>query len=102
MRPITKQLKSVTARPVPAPARMRPAGRKAKSAIASRNALAQRARPRLGSAAAAAFATRAQVSSMLRSTHAAVGRLQPVLHVPDLLGDAGQDCWTLRHVRCLF
>ncbi len=68
IRPMTKQLKRVTPRPVPAPARMRPAGRKAKSAIASLNAFSQRARPRLGSAAAAAFATRAQVSSMVRSS----------------------------------
>ena len=35
--PMTKQLKSVTLRPVPAPARMRPAGRKPKSAIAPWN-----------------------------------------------------------------
>ena len=68
MRPMTKQLKRVTARPVPAPARMRPAGRKAKSAIAAANSLAQRARRRFGSAAAAALATRAQVSAMLWSS----------------------------------
>ena len=65
---MTKQLKSVTARPVPAPARMRPAGRKAKSAIAAAKALAQRARVRFGSAAAAALATLAQVSAMLWSS----------------------------------
>jgi len=33
--PITKQLNSVTLRPVPAPARMRPAGRKRKSSKAA-------------------------------------------------------------------
>ena len=68
MRPITKQLKSVTSRPVPAPARMRPAGRKAKSAMASAKAFSQRLRARLGSAAATAAATRVQVSSRVRST----------------------------------
>jgi hypothetical protein len=68
IRPITKQLKSVTARPVPAPARMRPAGRKAKSAIASAKRRAQRSRARFGSAAAAARATLAQVSAMVRSS----------------------------------
>ncbi len=47
---------------------MRPAGRKAKSAIASLKALAQRARARLGSASATAFATRSQVSASTRST----------------------------------
>ena len=35
MRPMTKQLNRVTARPVPAPARIRPAGRKPKSDIAA-------------------------------------------------------------------
>ena len=64
MRPMTKQLKRVTPRPVPAPARMRPAGRNAKSANAAANSLAQRARTRFGSAPAAALATRAQVSAM--------------------------------------
>ncbi len=68
MRPITKQLKSVTARPVPAPARMRPAGRKAKSAMASAKRSAHCARARLGSAAAAACATRLHVSAMVLST----------------------------------
>ena len=68
MQPITKQLKSVTPRPVPAPARMRPAGRKAKSTMASANRPAQRSRARLGSAAATARATLSQVSAMTRST----------------------------------
>ena len=80
----------MTPRPVPAPARMRPAGRNAKPSIASRNALAQRPRARLGSAAAAAFATLSQVSAMLRSDGVPSARLEAILHVPDLLGDRGE------------
>ena len=73
MRPITKQLNRVTERPAPAPARMRPAGRKAKSAMASLKALAQRARRRFGSAAATACATLSHVSASVRSTGAPSG-----------------------------
>ena len=54
MRPITKQLKRVTERPAPAPARMRPAGRKAKSAIA----VGERLGPARAAASGSAAATR--------------------------------------------
>ena len=67
--PKTKQLNSVTSRPVPAPARMRPAGRKPRSAMASWKRCAQRSRTRLPpfSGAAAARATRQNVSSAVAS-----------------------------------
>ncbi len=63
---MTKQLNSVTRRPLPAPAMIRPAGMKRKSAIAAR----KRASHSAGSASgcASAFATRRQVSAISRST----------------------------------
>jgi hypothetical protein len=69
MRPSTKQLNSVTVRPVPAPARMRPAGRKPKSANASWNVRAHFSCTRFPpfSTLAAARATRQKVSSRLAS-----------------------------------
>src|SRR4051812_23850203 len=66
--PITKQLKSVTARSVPAPARMRPAGRKQCPASASANSAAHLSRCSGDSACAAACATRANVSCGSRSS----------------------------------
>ncbi len=67
--PMTKQLNRVTARSVPAPAMIRPAGRNRKSASASMKRFSQADRP-LGSAAAIARATRCQLSSMVLSTGA--------------------------------
>src|SRR5690606_5807325 len=61
MKPITKQLKSVVRRPVPAPARMRPAGRNLKPVTASRNAAS--CSP-LRSACATAAATLRHVSAI--------------------------------------
>ena len=56
--PMTKQLNSVTRRPEPAPARMRPAGRNLRSPINPSKACAQRSRKASGSACATARATR--------------------------------------------
>ncbi len=61
--PMTKQLNSVTARPVPAPARMRPAGRKRYPARASAKASACSRRHSGFSAWLAAKATRPQLST---------------------------------------
>ncbi len=61
MKSMTKQLNSVTSRAVPAPARMRPAGRKRKSSRTPRNACAH-GRASRGSTLAAARATRSHVS----------------------------------------
>src|SRR6185312_4600805 len=61
MVPMTKQLKRVTARPVPAPARMRPAGRNLCPARAAAKSCARRLRCSGFSAAASASATRAQL-----------------------------------------
>ena len=66
MAPMTKQLNSVTVRPVPAPAITRPAGRNLKSASASWKRLAQRSGSRSG--AAKARATRHQVASRSASS----------------------------------
>ena len=66
-RPMTKQLKRVTARSLPAPARMRPAGRKPKSAIASWKRAAHGARSPPSSGTAAARATRQNVSPSVPS-----------------------------------
>ena len=65
MAPMTKQLNRVTLRPVPAPARMRPAGRNLKSSIASKNRPAHSSGSFSGAASAAA--TRRQVSEMVLS-----------------------------------
>ena len=65
--PMTKQLKSVTPRAVPAPARMRPAGMNAKPVMASKKRRSQALRLARGSAEAAAAATLARVSSTDRS-----------------------------------
>ncbi len=86
--PMTKQLKRVTVRPVPAPAMIRPAGRKRKSSSAAWNRSSQAsgsasiARERPGDAVA-------RSSSTVASTGLPSGVLQAVLHVPDLLGDGG-------------
>src|SRR6202789_33520 len=66
--PITKQLNSVTDRDVPAPARMRPAGRNLWPASAPANSSAHSRRRAGASALAAASATRAKLSATLRST----------------------------------
>ena len=63
---MTKQLNRVTERPVPAPTRMRPAGRNWKSLRMSWKRPAQRAGSDSGSARA--VATRRQVSATLLST----------------------------------
>ncbi len=93
MVPSTKQLKSVTERPVPAPARMRPAGRKPKSAIASWKRCAHFSR-----AALAALLRRgggagdAPEGVVERGVDGgAFKRLEAILEVPDLLRDRGQE-----------
>ncbi len=65
--PMTKQLKRVTARSVPAPARTRPAGMNRKSSTASRNRASQVERVSGASAAAMALATRWAVAAKLSS-----------------------------------
>jgi len=68
---MTKQLKRVTFRSVPAPARMRPAGMKPKSCSAARKRGSQTAGS--ASVAASARATRSQVASMPASGGASSG-----------------------------
>src|SRR5580692_6377991 len=68
MAPMTKQLNSVTLRPVPAPARMRPAGMKPPPESAALNVAFHCARASGASAEAAALATRMKVSATSRST----------------------------------
>jgi len=63
--PITKQLNNVTRRPVPAPAKIRPAGRKRKSSSAWENRTSHRSGSFSG--AASARATRRQLSSIVTS-----------------------------------
>ena len=65
--PMTKQLKSVTARPDPAPASTRPAGRKRKSCRMPRNLSRHSARWSGRSASDTAPATRAHVSAIVSS-----------------------------------
>src|SRR5579885_1944548 len=60
--PMTKQLKSVTLRPVPAPARMRPPGKNLKFSKMEKNRASQPS-PSSGSAAASAWATLLQVAA---------------------------------------
>ena len=60
--PITKQLNRVTARPVPAPARIRPAGMKVRVSIASAKRCSHTLRWAGFSLAATAWATRAAVA----------------------------------------
>jgi len=75
MSPITKQLQSVTRRPVPAPARMRPPGRNAKSSSRAPNRRVHcRRRAAESSAAAIAQATRCQVCAMSVSRSAPPSR----------------------------
>ena len=66
MSPMTKQLNRVTLRPLPAPEKIRPPGRKRKSSMASRNRGSQAAGSVSG--AARARATRRQVSETVLST----------------------------------
>src|SRR4051812_18464266 len=75
IRPMTKQLKSVTERPVPAPARIRPAGSKRWSLSASANVEDHSLRFSCASASAAARATRVQLSSTVRSMGVPSGAL---------------------------
>ena len=96
--PRTKQLKRVTARPVPAPARMRPAGRKPRSAMASWKRLAHVSR-----AALAAFLDRGGGAGDApervverRIDRRPSGCLQAVLEIPDVPGDR---CWEVGCVR---
>ncbi len=65
MLPITKQLNNVTRRPVPAPATIRPAGRKRKSSSAWENRTSHCSRSFSG--ATSARATRRQLSSIVTS-----------------------------------
>ena len=82
--PMTKQLNRVTVRPVPAPARMRPAGRNWKSDSASAN------RPVHSAGLDFDFGKRfrdARPGVADGFVHRlAVEHLQPVFHIPDLLG----------------
>ncbi len=72
MTPMTKQLKSVTSRLLPAPAWMRPAGRKAKSPSASKNRRRHFSTavlpPSARSGSASAPAMRRQLSSIVASS----------------------------------
>ena len=72
--PITKQLKSVTERSVPAPAKMRPAGRYLKSSSALKNVSSHCFG--LSSTAANARATRRQLSSTVASIAAPCASLK--------------------------
>jgi hypothetical protein len=74
MVPMTKQLNSVTVRPVPEPAMIRPAGRNSKFSKASAKRSSHVAGSRSG--AASAFATRRQVSAMALSTGAPLASLR--------------------------
>ena len=88
-RPMTKQLKRVTARSLPAPARMRPAGRKPKSAIASWKRAAHDARlpPSSGTAAARHAPERVAERAVDRPP---AGVAKAILAIPDLLRDRGE------------
>src|SRR5262245_32870711 len=68
--PMTKQLNRVTRRPVPAPARIRPAGRKRWFSMTAWNSCSQKARRSGSSAAASARATRCQVAAIDASSGA--------------------------------
>src|SRR3989344_8219412 len=72
--PMTKQLNRVTFRPVPAPARMRPAGKNWKSVRAASKRSRQRARALGASASATAAATRVHVCPIVSSPPPSDGR----------------------------
>jgi hypothetical protein len=77
--PITKQFISVTRRPVPAPARMRPPGRKRKPSSASRNRESSARDHGLGLGERARDAVERRVDRRLV--------LEPVARAPDVLGE---------------
>ena len=82
--PMTKQLNRVTVRPVPAPARMRPAGRNWKSVSASANRPVHSAGWPPASAKRFRDARPGVADGFVHRL--AVEHLQPVFHIPDLLG----------------